>query len=113
MPNVTRAMMMNESLRTSTNSVISRVRTLLGQGGQQKIQLSNGLVFDIDDFTHKNNDPNAQDGSTWLGYMLRNNMLGSSARTLGYKELRISNLRVLPIGFEQQKTVKQEIEQAK
>jgi hypothetical protein len=44
------------------------------------MQLTNGLVFSIEDFTHKNNDPDAQDGSTWLGYMLRNGLLGSSAK---------------------------------
>jgi len=113
MNNVTRADMMNESLRTSENSVISRVRTLFGQGGQTSMQLTNGLTFDLEDFTHKNNDPDSQDGSTWLGYMLRNNLLGSSANTLGYKELRISNLRVLPKGFVEEKTIPQEIKQAK
>jgi hypothetical protein len=37
MPNVTKASMMNESLRTSQNSVISRVRNLFGQGKQTKM----------------------------------------------------------------------------
>jgi hypothetical protein len=113
MPNVTRASMMNESLRTSQNSVISKVRTLFGQGKQTKMQLTNGLMFELEDFTHVNSDPNAQAGSTWLGYMMRNNLLGSSANILGYKELRISNVRVLPKGFAEEKPVEKEVEQAK
>jgi hypothetical protein len=45
--------------------------------------------------------------------MMRNNLLGSSANILGYKELRISNIRVLPKGFAEEKSVEKEIEQAK
>lgn len=113
MPNVTRANMMNESLRTSENGVLRKVRTLFGQSDYESVQLTNGLVFEKEDFTHKNTDPDAQDGSTWLGYMMRNGLLGSFAAQLGYKELRISNLRVLPVGFEETKPLDKEIEQAK
>lgn len=98
MSNVTRGLMMNQNLRTMDNSVVSKVRTLLGAGGYQSVQLTNGLVFNIDDFTHHNEEPGSQDGSTWLGYMLRNGLLGSSAFRLGYKELRIDNLRVVKKG---------------
>ena len=109
LPNVTRGTDLNKYLRTSNNSVISRVRTLFGQSAQDKMQLTNGLVFEKDDFVHKNAGQNVQDGSTWLGYMLRNNLLGTSAYKMGYKELRISNIRVVPKGIGEEKTLQQEI----
>lgn len=112
MSNVTRGLMMNQNLRTMDNSVISKVRTLLGAGGYQSVQLTNGLVFNIDDFTHHNEEPGSQDGSTWLGYMLRNGLLGSSAFRLGYKELRIDNLRVVKKGTQEQPSVSEQIRQA-
>lgn len=112
MPNVTRGIDLNKYLRTSNNSVLSRVRTLFGQSSQDKMQLTNGLVFDKEDFTHKNTGTNVQDGSTWLGYMLRNGLLGTSAYKMGYKELRISNIRVVPKGFGEEKPLQQEIKQA-
>lgn len=112
MGNVTRGLTMNQYLRTSNNSVISRVRSLFGSSSQQKMQLTNGLVFDKEDFTHQNTGAGTQDGSTWLGYMLRNGLLGSSAKRLNYKELRIDNLRVVKKGSEEEKTLEQEVKQA-
>lgn len=112
MQNVTRATMLNQYMRQSNNSVLSRVRTLFGNSDYNSVQLTNGLVFTRDDFSHHNEGANVQDGSTWLGYMLRNNMLGTSAKALGYKELRISNIRVVPKGFQEEPTVKQEVQQA-
>jgi hypothetical protein len=112
MNNVTRGTMMNTSMRTSNNSVIARVRTLFGQSSQQKMQLTNGLVFDKEDFTHHNTEPGSQDGSTWFGYMLRNGLLGSSAKRLGYKELRLDNLRVVLKNSEEQPTIRKELQQA-
>lgn len=111
MQNVTRAKMLNKYMRTSDDSVLARVRTLFANSSYESVKLTNGLVFTKDDFTHRNEGPNVQDGSTWLGYMLRNNLLGTSAKALGYKELRISNIRVVPKGFEDEVTPKQELEQ--
>jgi hypothetical protein len=99
MNNATRGTMMNQNMRTTNNSVIARVRTLFSTSPTYKnMQLTNGLVFDREDFVHHNEEPGAQDGSTWLGYMLRNNMLGTTAFRQGYKELRIDNLRVVKKG---------------
>jgi hypothetical protein len=92
-------------MRTSDNSIISRVRTLFGSGSQNRMQLTNGLIFDKDDFTHRNEGVDVQDGSTWLGYMMRNGLLGTSAKGIGYKELRISNVRVVPKGFSKEQPV--------
>ena len=110
MQNVTRSGMLNQYMRTSNNSILSRVRTLFGSSSQDKMQLTNGLVFTKDDFTHHNEGVDVQDGSTWLGYMMRNNLLGTSAKGLGYKELRISNVRVVPKGFQEEQTLQKEIE---
>ena len=111
MQNVTRAAMLNQYMRTSDNSIISRVRTLFGSGQQNRMQLTNGLIFDKDDFTHRNEGVDVQDGSTWLGYMMRNGLLGTSAKGIGYKELRISNVRVVPKGFSEEQPIQKEIEQ--
>jgi hypothetical protein len=102
MQNVAESNMLNQYMRTSNNSVIARARTLFSNNQQTKMQLTNGLIFDKEDFIHHNEGFNVQDGSTWLGYMMRNNLLGTSAEKLGYKELRISNLRVVPKGFEEE-----------
>ena len=109
--NVTRSNMLNQYMRTSNDGVLSRVRTLFGNSSQSKMQLTNGLVFDKEDFTHHNEGVGVQDGSTWLGYMMRNNLLGTSAKGLGYKELRISNIRVVPKGFQEEQTVQEEVQQ--
>jgi hypothetical protein len=37
--------------------------------------------------------------------MMRNGLLGTSAKGIGYKELRISNLRVVPKGFSEEQPV--------
>jgi hypothetical protein len=111
MNNVSRALMMNQNMRTTNNSVIARVRTLFGASPEYKnMQLTNGLVFEREDFTHHNEEPGAQDGSTWLGYMLRNNMLGTSAFRMGYKELRIGNLRVVKKGTQEQPNANNQLE---
>lgn len=106
MQNVISNRALNQFMGTSQNSVLHRLSTLFDSGEYKKLQLTNGLVFDKEDFTHNGV------GSTWLGYMLRNNMLGSSATSLGYKELRIDNIRVVLKGSEEQRTIKQEIKQA-
>lgn len=112
MQNVTRADMLNQYMRTSNNSVLSRVRILFANSSQLEMQLTNGLVFNKEDFTHHNEGTNVQDGSTWLGYMMRNNLLGTSATVSGYKELRISNIRVVPKGFSEEQPIQKEVEQA-
>ena len=114
MNNATRGTMMNQNMRTTNNSVIARVRTLFSTSSTYKnMQLTNGLVFDREDFIHHNEEPGAQDGSTWLGYMLRNNMLGTTAFRQGYKELRIDNLRVVKKGTQEQPSTNKYVQQAK
>ena len=113
MNNVTFGLMMNQNMRTTNNSVIARVRTLFGNSSQTKMQLTNGLVFDIEDFTHSNKQDGQQDGSTWLGYMLRNNLLKTTAVSQGYKEIRIDNLRVVKKGQQEQPSIQKQIEQSK
>ena len=75
--------------------------------------MSNGYTITLDDIVHKNNEPDSQDGSTWLGYMLRNNYLGSSAKAVSHKEIRINNIGVRLIGSQEEPTIKQEIDEAK
>jgi len=45
--------------------------------------LPNGLVLTRTDFTHQNSDGSY--GSTWLGYLLRNSILGTRAINRRYK----------------------------
>ena len=49
-------------------------------GSLQQVALPNGLIINRSDFTHVNSDNTT--GTTWLGYMFRNNMLVTKA--VGY-----------------------------
>ena len=46
-------------------------------GSLQQVTLPNGLIINRSDFTHVNRDNST--GTTWLGYMFRNNMLVTKA----------------------------------
>ena len=80
MPNVTSNSMMNQRLGSSSNSVISSMRSLIAvDPNVSSITLPNGLKFEREDFTYQNV------GSTWLGYMLRNKMLQTPVIGMSYK----------------------------
>jgi hypothetical protein len=73
-----------------------------------KIELPNGYVFYREDFTHK--DADGTQGSTWLGYMLRNGILRTRAIGKSYTQLNVDNFGIVDknqeIGIEKKDVIK-------
>ena len=83
MRNVINANLLNENITSSENSVFSSAKQHFKFGNINSIELPNGIVFTKDDFLHKN--PDGSYGTTWLGYMMRNNLLYTTAVGKSYK----------------------------
>lgn len=62
-------------------------------GSLQQVTLPNGLVIDRSDFTHVNSNST---GTTWLGYMFRNNMLVTKAVGQSYTQANIQSCDIVP-----------------
>lgn len=61
--------------------------------GAQSYKLPNGLVINRSDFRSVEN--NAQFGTTWLGYLIRNGLVTSTANMEGYRQLNIQNVQLV------------------
>lgn len=93
MRNVINAKLLNENITSSENSVFSSAKQHFKFGNINSIELPNGIVFTKDDFLHKNSDGSY--GTTWLGYMMRNNLLYTTAVGKSYKQLYVDGFRVV------------------
>ena len=93
MSNNVNARLLNENLMSSNDVIFSSLRTTFKNTNASSITLPNGYVFTREDFTHQNND--GSKGSTWLGYMLRNNILQTRAIGRSYTQLNIDNFGVV------------------
>ena len=93
MSNNVNARLLNENLMSSNDVIFSSLRTTFKNTNASSITLPNGYVFTREDFTHQNND--GSKGSTWLGYMLRNNILQTRAIGRSYTQLNIDNFGVI------------------
>lgn len=92
MPNVTNNSMMNQRLGSSSNNVISSVRSLIAvDPNVSSVTLPNGLTFEREDFTYQNV------GSTWFGYMLRNNLLQTPVMGMSYKQVNFEDPKLVKI----------------
>jgi len=91
--------MLSSSMNSSTDPVMSTVRQNIIDGAQE-IKLPNGFVIKREDITHDNR--NGSYGSTWLGYLLRNNYLMTTSRGAGYRQVNIDNLVLVKKGQDQQ-----------
>lgn len=76
-------------LAKESGKIYSKIYQLLKRSGKNEIQLPNGLTFTVDDFEHDGH------GSTVLGYMFRNNLLGTSAIGRGYRQLYIKDIKLV------------------
>lgn len=76
-------------LAKESGKIYSKIYQLLKRSGKNEIQLPNGLTFTVDDFEHDGH------GSTVLGYMFRNNLLGTSAVGRGYRQLYIKDIKLV------------------
>ena len=108
MPNSTSSEMLSSSMNSSTDPVMSTVRQNIIDGAQE-IKLPNGFVIKREDITHDNR--NGSYGSTWLGYLLRNNYLMTTSRGAGYRQVNIDNLVLVKKGQDQQARPQQQVDQ--
>lgn len=85
------ATLLNQNLSSSDNVLFRQISNAFSDN-KQYITLPNGLSFNRDDITHKNDDSTI--GSTYLGYLIRNGIIYTRAKSLGYRQINISNLRL-------------------
>ena len=85
------ATLLNQNLSSSDNVLFRQIANSFSEN-KQYITLPNGLSFNRDDITHKNDDGTV--GSTYLGYLIRNGIIYTRAKSLGYRQINISNLRL-------------------
>ena len=85
------ATLLNQNLSSSDNVLFRQISNTFSND-KQHITLPNGLSFNRDDITHKNDDGTI--GSTYLGYLIRNGIIYTRAKSLGYRQINISNLRL-------------------
>lgn len=85
------ATLLNQNLSSSDNVLFRQISNAFSNN-KQYITLPNGLSFNRDDITHKNDDGTI--GSTYLGYLIRNGIIYTRAKSLGYRQINISNLRL-------------------
>lgn len=85
------ATLLNQNLSSSDNVLFRQISNAFSND-KQHITLPNGLSFNRDDITHKNYDGTI--GSTYLGYLIRNGIIYTRAKSLGYRQINISNLRL-------------------
>lgn len=108
MSNNVDAKLLNENMSDSQNSVFYTAKQMFKNTDADKIELPNGYVFYREDFTHKNSD--GTQGSTWLGYMLRNGILRTRAIGKSYTQLNVDNFGVVDknqeIGIEKKDVIK-------
>lgn len=94
MSNVINAEALSDNMTLSNNQVLQQAKSIFQNNpSTQTITLPNGFVINREDFTHKNNDGST--GSTWLGYLLRNNLLVTRATSKSYRQVNIDNLTLV------------------
>lgn len=82
---------LNQFFQTSNLQCLQRAKQRIAYG-EKSVTLPLGITITEDDVTHQNEV--GANGSTWLGYMLRNGLLQTRAIGQSYKQLNISNVRL-------------------
>ena len=94
MPNMIDVSLINEQFMYSQFSVFSQMRsTFSNNSSLQKIELPNGLTVTRDDFIKQNSDGSR--GTTWLGYLFRNQILATPVTGMSYKQINFSDPKLV------------------
>lgn len=93
MRNGTDAELLNENIFKSDNQVLNAAKQLFRNKGVNEVVLPNGIKLTRDDFVHQNADGSI--GSTWLGYMMRNGLLYTTAVGKSYKQIYVDNFKIV------------------
>lgn len=94
MNNSTSAEILSDNMTLSTDQALQQARSIFqANPSLQNITLPNGFILNREDFVHKNSDGST--GSTWLGYLLRNNILVTRATSKSYRQVNIDNLSLV------------------
>ena len=94
MPNMIDVSLVNEQFMYSQFSVFSQMRsTFSNNSSLQKIELPNGLTVTRDDFVKQNSDGSR--GTTWLGYLFRNQILATPVTGMSYKQINFSDPKLV------------------
>lgn len=95
----TNAKILNQSIQTSDLQCLQTAKQMIANGAKY-VDLPIGVRITEDDIVHQNE--NHANGTTWLGYLLRNGFLQTRAIGENYKQINISNLRLETKADEQQ-----------
>ena len=94
MPNMIDVSLVNEQFMYSQFSVFSQMRSIFSNNSSlQKIELHNGLTVTRDDFVKQNSDGSR--GTTWLGYLFRNQILATPVTGMSYKQINFSDPKLV------------------
>lgn len=94
MNNSTSAETLSDNMTLSADQALQQARSVFqANPSLQNITLPNGFVLNREDFVHNNSDGST--GSTWLGYLLRNNILVTRATSMSYRQVNIDNLSLV------------------
>lgn len=94
MPNMIDVSLVNEQFMYSQFSVFSQMRSIFSNNSSlQKIELPNGLTVTRDDFIKQNSDGSR--GTTWLGYLFRNQILATPVTGMSYKQINFSDPKLV------------------
>ena len=88
---VTDAETLNTPLQTSSLQCFQMAKQLIARGAKY-VDLPIGIRITAEDIIHQNQ--NGANGTTWLGFMLRNGLLQTRAVGESYKQINISNVRL-------------------
>lgn len=94
MPNMIDVSLVNEQFMYSQFSIFSQMRSIFSNNSSlQKIELPNGLTVTRDDFVKQNSDGSR--GTTWLGYLFRNQILATPVTGMSYKQINFSDPKLV------------------
>jgi len=82
--------LLNQNLTLSDNDALQKVSSIFKNTDEKEVRLPNGLVFTRDDFMHQENG--IITGSTYLGYMMRNNIIGTNATNVDDTYIEIESI---------------------